>query len=146
MCGGTAISRLLKAQRAEIVELERFNKELLEENDKLIRALDEEMVCCHLGVFDRGDDPKKAINILMHWSQGVGEYFTRDELNQVLEEKERFINAQEEELEQWETWGIVEIAVRNPNVAEYMKHWEKRAIEAEERLDDIYRQQSYNDE
>jgi hypothetical protein len=37
-----------------------------------------------------------------------------------------------EELEQWKTWGVVEIAVRNPNVASYMDHWEKRATEAEE--------------
>lgn len=37
----------------------------------------------------------------------------------------------EQELKQWETWGIVEIAVRNPNVSSYMDHWEKRAERAE---------------
>ena len=36
--------------------------------------------------------------------------------------------------QQWETWGIVEIAVRNPNVSEYMNHWEGRATKAEEAL------------
>lgn len=79
MCGGTAIQRLLKAQRSEIKYLEKFNKELLEE------------------------------------------------------------------IAQWKTWGIIEIAVRNPNVAEYIKHWEERAVKAEEQLDNIYRQQSYSE-
>jgi hypothetical protein len=37
-----------------------------------------------------------------------------------------------EEIEQWKTWGIIEIAVRNPNVASYMDHWEGRALRAEE--------------
>ncbi len=40
----------------------------------------------------------------------------------------------QEELEQWRTWGIIEIAVRNPNVASYMDHWEGRATTAEQRL------------
>jgi len=38
------------------------------------------------------------------------------------------------ELDQWKTWGIIEIAVRNPNVASYMEHWEGRATKAEESL------------
>ena len=38
------------------------------------------------------------------------------------------------ELEQWKTWGIVEISVRNPNVASYIEHWEGRAIKAESAL------------
>ena len=36
--------------------------------------------------------------------------------------------------EQWKTWGVVEIAVRNPSVSEYMSHWEGRATKAEEAL------------
>ncbi len=38
----------------------------------------------------------------------------------------------EKENDQWKTWGIVEIAVRNPNVASYIVHWEARAFKAEE--------------
>ena len=37
----------------------------------------------------------------------------------------------EAQVRQWQTWGIVEIAVRNPSVAEYMAHWEGRAFKAE---------------
>jgi hypothetical protein len=44
---------------------------------------------------------------------------------------ERDIKALKAELKNWETWGIVEIATRNPNVAEYCKHWEERATKAE---------------
>lgn len=28
--------------------------------------------------------------------------------------------------ERWAAWGVVEVAVRNPQVAEYCKHWEER--------------------
>lgn len=35
------------------------------------------------------------------------------------------------EIEQWKSWGIIEIAIRNPSVAEYMKHWEGRTEKAE---------------
>ena len=32
---------------------------------------------------------------------------------------------------QWAAWGTVEVAVRNPSVSDYMKHWEERAAKAE---------------
>jgi hypothetical protein len=40
----------------------------------------------------------------------------------------------QQENRQWRTWGIVEIAVRNPNVASYTEHWEGRALKAEASL------------
>ena len=33
--------------------------------------------------------------------------------------------------QQWKSWGIIEIAVRNPNVSSYMDHWEGRTLKAE---------------
>ena len=39
--------------------------------------------------------------------------------------------ALEKQLAQWESWGIVEIASRNPSIADYCKHWEGRAEKAE---------------
>lgn len=48
------------------------------EIERLVRALDEEMVSCGIGTFELGNDPKKAVNSLMFWSQGVGEYFARE--------------------------------------------------------------------
>ena len=35
------------------------------------------------------------------------------------------------ELKQWTTWGVIEVAIRNPSVSEYMRHWEGRATKAE---------------
>jgi len=35
------------------------------------------------------------------------------------------------ELHLMKTAGIIEVAARNPNVAEYVKHWEGRALKAE---------------
>jgi hypothetical protein len=32
---------------------------------------------------------------------------------------------------QWQSWGVVEVAVRNPQVADYCKHWEERVERAE---------------
>jgi hypothetical protein len=42
----------------------------------------------------------------------------------------------ERENADFRTWGIIEVAVRNPNVAEYMQHWEGRALRAEAALSD----------
>ena len=41
------------------------------------------------------------------------------------------INQLRAELEQWTTWGVIEVAIRNPSVSEYMRHWEGRATKAE---------------
>lgn len=38
------------------------------------------------------------------------------------------------ENDQWITWGMIKLAVRNPNVKSYMEHWEARALEAEKAL------------
>ena len=39
------------------------------------------------------------------------------------------------ELADWRTWGTIEVAIRNPNVASYMEHWEGRATKAEAEVD-----------
>ena len=39
------------------------------------------------------------------------------------------------ELTRWATWGTIEVAIRNPNVASYIEHWEKRALSAEDERD-----------
>ena len=37
----------------------------------------------------------------------------------------------------WRTWGVIEVAIRNPSVAEYMRHWEGRAESAERRVSEL---------
>ena len=37
----------------------------------------------------------------------------------------------EAEIHNWKTWGIIEVAIRNPSVSEYMNHWEGRCLKAE---------------
>lgn len=44
------------------------------------------------------------------------------------------LEALREELHLMKTAGIIEVAVRNPSVSDYMNHWEKRAETAEARL------------
>ena len=39
------------------------------------------------------------------------------------------------ELTRWSAWGTIEVAIRNPNVASYMEHWEQRALSAEAERD-----------
>ena len=61
---------------------------LLAEIERLTSAIDEEMIVSHIGVFNRGDDPVKAIKSLMLWSQGVGEYFANEKLKERVKELE----------------------------------------------------------
>ncbi len=42
--------------------------------------------------------------------------------------------AADAELELMKTAGVIEVSVRNPNVAEYVKHWEGRALAAEAKV------------
>lgn len=55
-------------------------------------------------------------------------------LRQRFEAMEAELAACREKLAQWETWGIIEVAIRNPNVASYVKEWESRALNAEQQL------------
>ncbi|MGN6773139.1 MAG: hypothetical protein ACTHJQ_25320 [Rhizobiaceae bacterium] len=48
-----------------------------------------------------------------------------------ISDEEREIRKLRHEVEMLMGAGIIEVAVRNPNVAEYMKHWEDRALKAE---------------
>jgi|ERR1700677_594825 len=55
-----------------------------------------------------------------------------------IEQQKRAEDA-EKEIEQWKTWGMVEVAVRNPNVHSYMEHWEGRALKAENELTELHK-------
>jgi hypothetical protein len=53
---------------------------------------------------------------------------------EALTDEQREILRLRREVEMLTKAGIVEVAVRNPSVAEYMRHWEDRAIKAESAL------------
>jgi hypothetical protein len=79
---------------------------------------------------------------LRGWVAFKGEPETTDAIQLRISMRElkatRDINAQlRSQLRNWETWGTVEIAVRNPNVDSYMKHWEGRALAAEEKVAEL---------
>lgn len=40
----------------------------------------------------------------------------------------------EDEIANWKSWGVIEVAIRNQNVSSSMKHWEERAEKAEAEL------------
>lgn len=42
-----------------------------------------------------------------------------------------------DELHLMKTCGIIEIMVRNPNVADWVEHWEGRALKAEAKVRDL---------
>ncbi len=54
--------------------------QLKADNDRFVSALDNQMVSTHLGVFEPNDDPVIALNKLMRWSQGLGEFFAKDRI------------------------------------------------------------------
>jgi len=88
---------------ATIYSLEERIKELEEEN-KLLRAKSDRLQA----LVDSADEPNGS----MMWTSDHDKILARQE-------------------EQWKTWGVIEIATRNSNVLEYMKHWEGRALKAE---------------
>jgi hypothetical protein len=60
------------------------------EREKWIKALDAEMVSCHLGVFNSGDDPRAALAKLLAWHQDVAldPAVSSGAQNLILEERE----------------------------------------------------------
>jgi hypothetical protein len=72
---------------------------------------------------------------LSNWYEAI-EDRSRAEIMQeqldLIEAQRKRIAELEAELKQWYCWGVVEIAVRNPNVSSYCEHWESRTIKAEE--------------
>lgn len=56
---------------------------------------------------------------------------------EIMEARDR-IQELEAELEHFKSSGIIEIAVRNPAVNEYMHHWERRAEKAEAQLSGVH--------
>jgi len=47
-----------------------------------------------------------------------------------------------EELDLMKTAGIIELAIRNPSVSEYMQHWERRAEAVEARIEELEAKQA----
>lgn len=48
------------------------------------------------------------------------------------EDKTTLILNLQQQLHQFKTAGIAQLAIHNPNLKSYMSHWERRAIKAEE--------------
>ena len=67
------------------------------------------------------------------WLVDIEQEHLHDSLTaqQLIESLRQEIARLTAELAEWRTLGIIEIAIRNPNVASYMDHWEKRAEQAE---------------
>jgi chromosome segregation ATPase len=51
-----------------------------------------------------------------------------------LEDCRTKLAAADAELQNWRTWGTIEVAIRNPSVSSSMDHWERRAESAESAL------------
>lgn len=67
-------------------------------------------------------------------AQLLGSHAKQCALNPLVAEVQSLrlqVHMLQQENENFKTCGIVEIAVRNPNVASYVKHWEERAVNAE---------------
>lgn len=56
------------------------------ERDRLVRAIDEEMIKCgELGTFSLRDDPRQALHLLAVWNQDMGAYFAMREQNEMTQ-------------------------------------------------------------
>lgn len=58
-------------------------------------------------------------------------------LRLAAEQRAEEIKGLKADLGQWRSWGIIEVAIRNPNVQSYMDHWEGRALKAEAELSSL---------
>ena len=83
------------------------------------------------GDWDMTDGNTSAINKCLDEHE---DYDALQEIYADLEQAEARIEELEADLHLMKTAGIVEIAIRNPNVSEYMAHWERRAEGAEAKL------------
>lgn len=98
----------------EIVEAGRAAAPVLVERGAGTRKLSAENLEFLSGLTREGGHRKWTTMELVHVHQG---------LEKLLHDLARA----EAELHQWSTWGVIEIALRNPNVSSYMKEWEERA-------------------
>ena len=65
------------------------------ERDRCVKAIDHNLVICgELGVFNVGDDPLKAIKMLMDWQGGVSEYFAKEKYEKIIAERDKTIAEQ----------------------------------------------------
>lgn len=74
--------------------------------------------------------PKVAEANRLHEPEDLNDMSRRDAMEIRIEELEA-------EITMLKTSGIIEVAVRNPNVMEYMQHWEGRALSAEAKLEKL---------
>ena len=69
--------------------------------EQIESAIDAEMVATHLGVFGEQDDPKKALNSLMVWSESVGGYFAKEKIKELEQERDLHKNSALDYLSLW---------------------------------------------
>ena len=88
-----------------------------------------------------------ALHFRAAFINAIAEEGTKQEaiawLQQIWNERcqlKRELAAAEAENQQWRTWGTIEVAIRNPSVAESMRPWEGRAEKAEAALADAMAQ------
>lgn len=74
-------------------------------------------------------------------SDGAYVYYT--DYKRMRESLSAQVEALKRENEQWRTWGVIEVAIRNPSVSEYMRHWEGRTEAAEQRAEEAERKATF---
>lgn len=77
------------------------------------------------------DDLKKQLRDWRRAMYNTGWVHLADAMEAVAHHIEEL----EAEIHMMKTSGVIEVAVRNPNVLEYIKHWEGRAETAEAKLE-----------
>ena len=94
--------------------------------EQIESAIDAEMVATHLGVFGEQDDPKKALNSLMVWSESVGGYFAKEKIKELEQERDSLAAQNEAMREAIELYfkqyphmmkGYILDAINSPNLA-----------------------------
>jgi hypothetical protein len=77
-----------------------------------------------------------------HDYAGDGFYYAAADVERARAADAQQIAALRAENEQWKTWGVIEIAIRNVNIASYMNEWEGRTLKAEAQLTALQAEQA----
>lgn len=121
---------------AMVAGLHKQDFSLTEAADAILAALasSDDQLSGNPGQLKSGDHAELAdrlLNVSLRWDDADQE---REEASRAITALIAEVAALRGEVETLTTAGIVEVAVRNPSVSDYVQHWEGRANEAERKL------------
>ena len=71
--------QVIRSKDMTIEDLSEVVVRLTEENNRLVQAIDHHMIVNYLGVFNRGDDPERALSLICNFERDLGAFFAKQD-------------------------------------------------------------------